>query len=315
MPDDFSISLGHKDFRFEESLDTRYIEQNLFVSATGDVVITCSDDPFHPGRKVQVGFSPRAIATFLFGGMALSPAQVCRELNERRNRLADEIPRLLQDSLSRECCWPDAWKRDPVWAESEFTVSLADADYDSFSQRCGEFDLKGLRWRITRSGIEISDMVLCEHFSTQEEWERDYYGDAEPQESEEERYDLYREELEEAAWPCSHVRFSLKMSFAFLTEILVLRAEAGLKEMPEISFHDESFQRWTDIYATLTMIMARLPSGQATSGFKKMSPEGILAETGPLTTSFGKGKWLSGRRTLGKYNRPLTRKYEGHDLA
>jgi len=151
-------------------------------------------------------------------------------------------------------------------------------------------------------------MVLCEHFKTQKEWERNY-GDFGAEVNEEEIYDLYVEELREGVWPVSYVRFSLKMSFACLVGILVCRAELGMEWDREVS-DSRSAQQWTDIFATLTMIMARLPTG-----FSKLSPKNLPSEINSLATNSGKRKWPSVKRVVGKYNRPLTKKYAGFALA
>jgi hypothetical protein len=305
MPDDFSMSLVHKDFEFDFACDALQIADSLSCPHNCDIKIKVSDTHSF-GSNMKVELSPRAVATFVFGALVLNPVRVCKELNEQRERMSVAIPRLLKDSLSRDCCWPDAWAVDSP--EAEFTVHVGSQDYGSYFQKCGEFDLRNLRWRITRHGIEISDIVLYENFDTQEEWERNC-GDFDADMNEEERHNLYLEELEEGTWPVSYVRFSLKLSFACLVEILVRRAELGLEWDPEIS-DSQKAQQWTDIFATLTMIMARLPAG-----FTTLSSKDLLAEINPLATNAGKRRWPLVKRIVGKYNRPLTKKYAGFALS
>jgi hypothetical protein len=245
---------------------------------------------------MKLMLSPRAVATFVFGALRMSPVEFCKELNNQRDRISSCIPSLLRDCLSRECYSPNAWEPDDLLPD--LTVYFANHDLGSYFQKCGEFDVRSLRWRNTRHGIEISDLVGCERFDTQDEWERNY-GDFDAGTKEEERHELYLEALREDPWPVAVVRFSVKMSFACLIEILVCRAGLGMESDLEVA-DSQHAQQWTDIFSTLTMIMARLPFGRS-----KLSPEDLTSEIHPLVTNSGKRKWPSAKHVIGRYNRPL----------
>lgn len=223
--------------------------------------------------------------------------------------MATVVPNLLADSLARDCYWPNAWAPDH-YPEAEFSVYRARQDCGSFFQDCGRFDLNNLRWRITRSGIEINDVVVCEDFQTEEEWENEHHLEVPyVHRSEAERHETYLYELWKCVWPASFVRFHLNISFDCLIEILLRRAEIGLETRRYVD-DNQNAQQWTDIFAVLIMIMARLPKKYTNS-----YANGLHMDIKWLATCRGQRKWPINKRGVGVFSRPLTKGYAGFILA
>jgi hypothetical protein len=141
---------------------------------------------------------------------------------------------------------------------------LAERDYLGHFQHCGQFLIDKLRWRVSKSGIVVRDLLMREHFQSFEEWraarekwrvarygkdKRDEKVDDELQYLNDE--EEYFDELEEGTWQIARVSFSLKLSFAALVTMVLKRAEHGLNGSKVVNDSQE-LQKWTDVFTLLS---------------------------------------------------------------
>ncbi len=301
MADDFRLRLRHKVFDFDFSCEAAQIVDILKCPHDQDVELT-ADNNWVEGSEMKVMLSPRALASFSFGALALSPARMHRALSDRRYRFAISIASFLNTTLQRDGWSADAWNSGCV--EIDFRATHARQDYGSFPKKCAAFDLKSLRWRLTPTGVEIDDIVVCEHFDTFSEWE-ERQGDLYADKDEDDKHWAWLEDLEVDVWPVSYVRLTLKMSHGCLAEILACRSELTATDDGG-GPGSEEFQQWTDIYATLAMVLTRLPGDDEMTSDAK-----LRAALAPIKTTLHGNRWPAAKRPLRKFTRAPAKKYRG----
>jgi hypothetical protein len=293
-------------------LDLREIDKNISVSDGGRDIIVHSSETDYDSFEVdyepmewKVYLSPRFILTALMNGLAAYPESVYLAINEQKPEISVAISSAVREILDRESYYPNAWES----GSSDFQIKIARHGYARFFQRCGDFLLDQLRWKITRKSIEIRDCVVCEFFDTFPEWRKNYHGSKDAFGEENEDYDLYLEDLEENCWPIEYVPLTIRVTYGALINLIIVRGSRGFAWNEKIE-DSSSTQQWIDIFVTLLLVASRIPN-------KLPKNYGIDSRTEifPLLKRPGLRHWPKVDKRLIKFQRPLPRKYMGNDPA
>jgi hypothetical protein len=205
---DLIIGMNNEPFELSVELDWREIDKNISVSDSGGNIILHSADVDFEMMDWKLYLSPRLIFTAIINGIATYPESVYAAINEQKRDISSDILDAIREILGMETYYPGAW--EPF--SSDFQIKIAKQEYAKFFQRCGDFSLDQLRWKITRNGIEIRDCVVCELFDEFSEWRNNYYNSADEFGNDDEDYELYLEELQEGSWPVKYVTLYAKLT-------------------------------------------------------------------------------------------------------
>jgi hypothetical protein len=305
MKTDLFITMESQPFELLAELDWHEIDKNIAVSEGGRDIIVSSVDADYEAMEWKFYLSPRFILTALINALATYPQSICLAINEQKSDMSYTLSNAIGEILSRDSYYPEAW--EPVCFD--FQMKIARYEYAQFFQRCGDFMLDQLRWKITQTRIEIRDCVVCELFETFPEWRKNYHGSTDNFGEDDEDYDLYLEELEEGTWSINYVPLTIRITYAALIKIIVVRGSRGFAWNEKIE-DNSSTQQWFDIFVTLITAASRLPN--------KLPKNYVIqsrAEIIPLLKRPGLRHWPRLDKRLIKFKKPFPRKYMGSDPA